>query len=58
MSLSLKDQYHGAAMIKIAEYPTFKAINAFEPTPGTEILFGVRGEPRYRGLSQVWFEPD
>jgi hypothetical protein len=34
MSLSLKDQYHGAAMIKIAEYPQFKAINSFEPTPG------------------------
>lgn len=26
--------YHGAALTQIAEYPTFKAINAFEPTKG------------------------
>jgi hypothetical protein len=26
--------YHGAALTQIAEYPTFKAINAFEPKKG------------------------
>lgn len=26
--------YHGAALTQIAEFPTFKAINAFEPKKG------------------------
>lgn len=34
MSISLKDMYHGGALIQIAEYPTFKAINSFEPRRG------------------------
>ena len=34
MSISLKDMNHGAALIQIAEYPTFKAINSFEPVKG------------------------
>jgi hypothetical protein len=34
MSISVKDMYHGAALIQIAEYPTFKAINSFEPVEG------------------------
>ena len=26
--------YHGAALTQVAEYPTFKAINSFEPKKG------------------------
>jgi hypothetical protein len=31
MSISVKDMYYVAALIQIAECPTFKAINSFEP---------------------------
>lgn len=34
MSITLKDMVHGGALIQIAEFPTFKAINSFEPTRG------------------------
>lgn len=34
MNFDLKDMNHGAALIKIAEWPTFKAINSFEPNRG------------------------
>jgi len=34
MAFSLKDFNHGAALIQIAEYPSFKAINAFESAKG------------------------
>jgi hypothetical protein len=34
MSISVKDMNHGAALIQIAEWPTFKAINSFEPKKG------------------------
>lgn len=34
MAISVKDQNHGSALIQIAEWPTFKAINSFEPTKG------------------------
>jgi hypothetical protein len=34
MPITVKDMHHGAALIQIAEYPTFKAINSFEPTKG------------------------
>jgi hypothetical protein len=31
MPITLKDMLHGGALIQIAEFPTFKAINSFEP---------------------------
>lgn len=34
MSISVKDMNHGGALIQIAEFPTFKAINSFEPKKG------------------------
>lgn len=34
MPITLKDMLHGGALIQIAEFPTFKAINSFEPMKG------------------------